>query len=102
MAASHIGRIAGHSTEARAKEGQAQRRQAKARSEWSAANQPAWLTEQFYSEKICPMLVQFPASIIAKRIGVSVVHAARIREGYCPHPRHWKLLASLVGVSKDT
>jgi len=95
-----IGRIAGHSPEARAKEGQAQRQQAKARSEWNPASQPAWLTEQFYSEKIRPMLAQIPTLVIAKRIGVSAMHAARIRGGYCPHPRHWKALAQVAGVGE--
>jgi hypothetical protein len=25
--------------------------------------------------------------------------AGRIRQGYCPHPRHWQALAKLVSVS---
>jgi hypothetical protein len=57
--------------------------------------QPAWLTEQVFSEKIQPALAQTSASAIAKRIGVSRWYAGRIREGYRPHPRHWLALARI-------
>ena len=51
------------------------------------------------SEKIQPLLVSLSASAIARHISVSRWYAGRIREGYRPHPRHWKALAELVGVS---
>ncbi len=59
--------------------------------------QPAWLTEQVFSEKIQPALAKASPSAIAKRISVSRWYAGRIREGYRPHPRHWLALAGLTG-----
>ena len=39
---------------------------------------------------------------IQDAIGVSEMHAHRIKCGECvPHPRHWETLALLVGVSSD-
>ncbi len=64
--------------------------------------QPAWLTEQVFSEKIQPALAQVSATTIAKQIGVSRWYAGRIREGYRPHPRHWEALANVLGVMPGT
>jgi hypothetical protein len=97
--AAQSGRIAGHTPEAIAKEAQTQRRHAQARSAWTRASQPAWLTDQVYAEKIQPLLSRMPSSAIAQRIGVSRWYAGRIRQGYVPHPRHWEALAHLVGIS---
>src|SRR5208337_797653 len=99
--AARVGRIAGHTPEALAKESESQRRHATARSAWTAASQPAWLTDQMYSEKIQPLLGEISSSTIALRLGVSRWYAGRIRQGYRPHPRHWLALARLVGVSAD-
>jgi CRISPR-associated endonuclease Cas1 len=95
------GRIAGHTPDAIAKEAATHRRHARARAAWNPTMQPAWLTEQVFSEKIQPALSQASAMMIAKRIGVSRWYAGRIREGYRPHPRHWQALADLVGVSNS-
>ena len=97
--AAKVGRIAGHTPEAIAKEAATHRKLAQARVAWNPAKQPIWLTEQVFSEKIQPALAQASATAIAKRIGVSRWYAGRIREGYRPHPRHWQALAQLVGVS---
>lgn len=97
--AAQIGRIAAHTPEALAKEGKTQRQQAKARSMWRKSHQPTWLTAHFYSEKIQPLLADIPTSSIASRIGVSRWYAGKVRQGYCPHPRHWQGLAALVGIS---
>jgi CRISPR-associated endonuclease Cas1 len=99
--AARIGRIAAHTPEALAREGKSQRQHAKARSLWAASNQPSWLTPEFYSENIQPLLVEISNSSIASHIGVSRWYAGRIRQGYRPHPRHWQALAQLVGVSPD-
>ena len=99
--AARIGRIAGHNPEALAKEGKTQRRHAEARSSWVASSQPSWLTSEIYSEKIQPRLAEVSTSAIASRIGVSRWYAAKIRQGYCPHPRHWRTLAQIVGISSD-
>ena len=34
-------------------------------------------------------------------IGVSEMHAHRIKRDTVPHPRHWEALAELVGVRAD-
>jgi hypothetical protein len=94
-----IGRIAAHSPKALAKEGKTQRQQAKARSVWRQSHQPTWLSAEFYSGRIQPLLADVPTSSIALRIGVSRWYAGRIRQGYRPHPRHWLALAQLVGAS---
>jgi hypothetical protein len=100
--AAKIGREAAHTPEALTKEAETQRRHAKARSSWLPSSQPAWLTPELYSEKIQPRLAQMSSSAIASCIEVSRWYAGRIREGYRPHPRHWLVLAQLVGISPDS
>ena len=63
-------------------------------------NQPAWLTSEVFSKRIQPLLANISNAIIRSRIGVSRWYAGRIREGYRPHPRHWQVLAQLVGISR--
>jgi hypothetical protein len=93
------GRVAGHTPEAIAKEAATHGKHAQARAAWNPTQQPTWLTEQVFSEKIQPALARASASAIARKIGVSRWYAGRIREGYCPHPRHWLALAQLAGFS---
>jgi CRISPR-associated endonuclease Cas1 len=103
--AARIGRVAAHTPEALAREGDTQRRHANARSSWAASSQPSWLTSKVYSEKIQPLLAERSTSAIASQIGVSRWYAGRIRRGYLPHPRHWQALAELIGfsaVNKDS
>jgi CRISPR-associated endonuclease Cas1 len=95
--AARLGRLASRTPQARAKQGATQRKQCNAQVSWSASSQPQWLTENFYSEKIQPLLARASTSAIARNIGISRNHAARIRKGYRPHPRHWVALAQLVG-----
>ena len=93
-----VGRVVARSLEARAKHSASRRRHAQACSAWDASTQPAWLTAEFYAEKIRPRLARISSSAIASRIGVSRWYAGRIRQGYRPHPRHWQALATLVDV----
>ena len=93
-----IGRIAGHSPAAIAKQAETQRRHGEERRQWNPTDIPAWLTAQAFSEKVQPTLAEVSATAIAKKIGVSIGYAGRIREGYRPHPRHWHALAGLVGI----
>ena len=51
-----LGRIAGHSPEARARQAEKQRRHAAELKAWNPSNQPNWLTEKFYRGKIQPRL----------------------------------------------
>jgi len=97
-----MGRVAGHTPEALAKESSSQRKHAQARSSWTKWSQPAWLTEQLYSEKIHPAIADKSSSAIAKRLGVSRCYAGHIRKGSRPHPRHWLMLAKLAGIIPET
>jgi hypothetical protein len=81
-----IGRQTANSPEARLKHAETQRRNALAEHAWKPSDQPAWLTEKFYSEKVQPLLATMSASDIARQISVSRWYAGRIREGYRPHP----------------
>ena len=99
--AAAIGRLVSHTPEARAKQSATRRRHARACSEWDPSTQPAWLTEDVYRHKVVPLLSALSTSKIAAAIGVSRGYAGRIREGYRPHPRHWRALAKLVGTSDD-
>ena len=96
-----IGRQTANGPEAQEKRAHTQRKNALAQHAWKLSDQPAWLTDTFYSEKVQPLLAAISASVIARRISVSRWYAGRIREGYRPHPRHWKALAKLVGVSAN-
>ena len=96
--AARIGRQTANGPEAQLKRAETQRQNALAQHSWKESDQPAWLTEAFYLEKVQPLLAQLSASAIARRISVSRWYAGRIREGYRPHPRHWPQLAELAGV----
>jgi CRISPR-associated endonuclease Cas1 len=94
-----IGRTLTHSAQAQARRSVSRRRQASALSAWKREDQPAWLTETVYVEKIQPALRSFPASRIASALSVSHPYAVDIRSGKKrPHPRHWEALARLAGV----
>jgi hypothetical protein len=81
------------------KQADSQRRHANARSSWDESSQPSWLTSELFSQTIQPLLARVSTSVIRSQIGVSRWYASRIRQGYCPHPRHWQTLSSLVGIS---
>jgi CRISPR-associated endonuclease Cas1 len=99
--AARIGRQTANGPGAQVKRANTQRKNALAQHAWKPSEQPAWLTEKLYSEKVQPLLSAMSASAIARQISVSRWYAGRIREGYRPHPRHWETLAELVGVSAE-
>ena len=99
--AARIGRKTANGPEAQAKRAIKARKNALAQHSWKPSDQPAWLTNEFYSEKVQPVLATMSASAIARQIAVSRWYAGRIREGYRPHPRHWQALARLVGIVGD-
>jgi hypothetical protein len=81
--------------------GQQPRRQVAARKAWQSSDQPDWLTEQVYLQRIQPRLCGLTNSTIASALFVSKPYAADIRAGRRgPHPRHWSALSELVGVWK--
>jgi CRISPR-associated protein Cas1 len=94
------GRIASRSPESKARLAETQRRQTTARWNWDPASQPHWLTDEFYENQIRPELVNSSLSKIASALGVSILYASHIRRGRRPHPRHWKALARLVGITE--
>ena len=100
--AARLGRVAGHSREARARQAEKQRRHAAAKRAWRPSDQPAWLDEQTYLQKIQPRLAGVTIPVIASALGLSEPYAAEIRAGRRrPHPRHWQTLARIIGVSPD-
>ena len=77
---------------------EAGKRQNEALQSWNPADQPAWLTSEYYTAQIQPRLTQWTRPRIAEALSVSIVYAGEIRNGNCvPHPRHWSKLAQLVG-----
>jgi CRISPR-associated endonuclease Cas1 len=96
------GRRLSHTPEAEARRATALRRNRAAQCAWNPADQPRWLTEHIYSERIQPGLAPVKISTLAAALGVSKPYAVSIRAGRCrPHPRHWAALARLVGISSD-
>lgn len=93
--AGRIGRQTANGPDAQLKRANTQRKNAFAQHAWKPSDQPAWLTEKFYAEKIQSLLASLSPSVIARHIFVSRWYAGRIREGYRPHPRHWQALAEL-------
>jgi ribosome-binding protein aMBF1 (putative translation factor) len=77
------------------------RRHAKAEATWKPTDQPEWLTPEFYRERIRPGLNAVSAPRLAAALGVTNAEATAIRRGRSqPHPRHWRTLAEMVGVSR--
>jgi CRISPR-associated endonuclease Cas1 len=97
-AAARLGREASHTTKSEAKRAATQQVHTKAGWDWKPSIQPSWLTPQFYSEKIQPILTSTSSRSIARKIRVSFGYAGNIRKGRVPHPRHWLALAELVGL----
>ena len=93
------GRLASHSSEAEANRAEKGRRHTAARWAWLPSNQPTWLNEQSYREKIHPLLAGVTVRALASALGVSIPYASNIRSGKRqPHPRHWQTIARLVGI----
>ena len=71
-----------------------------ANSWWNPSSLPAWLTAEFYEQKIQPQLRTLKIREIAQAIEVSGPYAAHIRSGRRrPHPRHWEALAKLANAT---
>jgi CRISPR-associated endonuclease Cas1 len=95
------GRDASHSSEAQASRAEKGRRNTAARWAWQSSNQPAWLNEECYREKIRPALTGVTVRVIASTLGVSLPYASNIRSGKRhPHARHWQALAQLAGINQ--
>jgi hypothetical protein len=99
LGAARIGRQTANGPEAQAKRSMKARTNALAQHSWNPSDQPKWLTPEFFTQKIQPLLANVSMFVIRSSIGVSKWYASKIRQGYRPHPRHWQALAKLVGVS---
>jgi CRISPR-associated endonuclease Cas1 len=97
--AAQTGRIAAQSAQAQSRRAATQKINARARYDWKPSDQPDWLTADFYVERVQPALASVSGSSIADTLNVSYSYADDIRKGRIPHPRHWKALAALNGVS---
>jgi len=97
-----IGRVAAQSLKAQKRRSETQRLHEAAKRAWHSSNKPAWLNEGTYLEKIQPRLAATTISALSSALGVSESYAADIRAGRRrPHPRHWRVLAKLVGVERE-
>ena len=97
--AARIGRLNANGPEAQAKRAIKARKNALAQHSWKASDQPAWLTQELFEQKIQPRLANVSMSVIRSSLGISKWYASKIRQGYRPHPRHFLALAELAGVS---
>jgi CRISPR-associated protein Cas1 len=69
---------------------------------WDPSSLPSWLTEDFYVQRIQPLLRSRKVREIAEAMKVSKPYAAFVRSGRNrPHPRHWQALAELAGISES-
>jgi CRISPR-associated endonuclease Cas1 len=71
--AARIGRQTANNPEAQLKRKNTQRQNALAQHAWKSSDQPKWLTERFYSEKVQPLLESLSASPIARHLSVFAV-----------------------------
>jgi len=62
--AAKLGRIAGHSPEARWRQAEKQRQHAAEAKKWKPSNKPEWLTEKAFCEQIQPRLATLTVPII--------------------------------------
>jgi CRISPR-associated endonuclease Cas1 len=99
LKAASIGRQTANGPEAQAKRAVKARKNALAQHSWKLSDQSAWLTSELFSQKIQPLLANVSVSVIRSSIGVSRWYASKIRKGFRPHPRHWRLLAEMVQIS---
>src|SRR5882762_5196128 len=84
------GRVAAQTPKVLARLGEKQRSHRLAERAWNPLDQPDWLTEVTYDEKIQPRLAHVSISTIALTLGVSLPYASDIRANRRrPHPQHW-------------
>ena len=95
-----VGRKVARSEESRNKVAESQRRHAAEKRAWNSAPKPAWPDESTYLRGIQPRLISLTIACIASSLGVTEGYAADIRAGRrVPHPRHWRTLVELTGIT---
>jgi CRISPR-associated protein Cas1 len=94
-----LGRTVAVGPEAQMKRSDTQHRHEAAKRSWRESPDENWNDPQRYETEIQPRLAMVKIASIALALGVSEPYAADIRAGRRrPHPRHWQVLAKLVGV----
>jgi CRISPR-associated endonuclease Cas1 len=94
-----VGRSVAQNTGSRRKHSETQRRHEAAKRAWRSSPKPTWPNEATFTTKIRPRLAAVPISTLSSKLGVCESYAADIRAGrHRPHPRHWQVLAELVGI----
>lgn len=94
-----LGRVAAQQPIAQTKRSATQRINNLARHAWKASDQAGGLTEVFFVKEIQPRLAAFSGTAIMNALNVCRAYANQIKKGRVPHPRHWRALAELAGVS---
>jgi hypothetical protein len=98
--AAEQGRVAAQSDQAQSRRAETQRRHATVKAGWKLSDLPEWLTEEVYLREIQPRLKSISLSVMASRLEISIPYAVDVRSARrVPHPRHWKTLAQIVGIS---
>jgi CRISPR-associated endonuclease Cas1 len=97
----NVGRKSAQQPESLAKRSATQRKHKEAIRNWRPSDLPVWLTRDVYLKQVQPALATVAKSRIGSTLGVSEPYSSDIWRGKVPHPRHWRALAQLVGVSSD-
>jgi CRISPR-associated endonuclease Cas1 len=58
--------------------------------------------QEWFKADIAPQMATCPVAEIRRATGLSKHYAIMIRQGYIPHPRHYPMLAELVGAVMPT
>jgi hypothetical protein len=96
-----VGRVAAQSADSRRKHSETQRQHEAAKRAWRSSARVDWPDEKAYLRQIQPRLAAIPISSLASTLGISEPYAAQVRAGqHRPHPRHWLVLARLVGIPR--
>jgi CRISPR-associated endonuclease Cas1 len=94
------GRLVAQLPESRSRRSATQRAHVHAIRNWIPSQEFAWLDRKTYISRIQPRLAGVAISVLRSALGISEPYAAFIRSGSrVPHPRHWPMLARLVGVA---
>lgn len=100
--AAEKGRLLSHTPKARAKRIEGRKRHAAAIRTWNPADQPEWLTEDFYRREVQPRLASVKLPMLTAELGISKPYATNVRSAKrLPHPRHWLKLFELTRNSLD-
>ena len=96
------GRVVAQSQRSQAKRSASQTRHEAQKRAWHSKPLSAWPDEKTYLGEIQPRLSSITISALSSALGICESYAADIRAGRRrPHPRHWELLAELVGISNS-